>query len=314
MFDEGSIVLKRISLSKFGRDRIHAEICRYLFDKLYLLAEFNPHNDGYGCVKITTSKLEKKASLLTRQNIRTALKTLDKMGLIHIERASKFNNAGYLIKIIQYENLNKLANQQLTTDQPTTNQQLTNVTQCYESKIELFENTANQQLTNDQPTTNQSINQRKNVRTKKRNIISGEDTPEVVSDTKPKKTRKESKPKIPSKTTAAYLAYKDAIKERHGIELSPQGGADVRSILSKLIDEYGEEKAVTIVKAYVNIKDNFLEQNLHHIKFIGSKINVVLKEAENVKDEEDIPMKYCQYREQMVPMKKILINGETRWI
>ena len=79
------------------------------------------------------------------------------------------------------------------------------------------------------------------------------------------------------------------------------------------IDEYGEEKAVTIVKAYVNIKDNFLEQNLHHIKFIGSKINVVLKEAENVKAAEDVPMKWCQYREQMVPMKKVLINGETRW-
>lgn len=288
-----------------------------LFDKLYLMAEFNPNNDGYGCVVTTMPNIAHKVQLLTFDEVRNGLDWLHDHNFIHRERSSKYKNSGYLIKINHYEKLNKLkvtgtTSQLPVTDQSTTSQ-LPVITGEYKKENDDVKISTTNQLPIDLNGTTSTINQRKEHKERKlKNSPKGEG---VDADaTPPKKTRKESKPKIPSKTNAAYLAYKDAIKERHGIELSPQGGADVRSILSKLIDEYGEEKAVTIVKAYVNIKDNFLEQNLHHIKFIGSKINVVLKEAENVKATEDVPMKWCQYREQMVPMKKILINGETRWI
>jgi len=129
---------------------------------------------------------------------------------------------------------------------------------------------------------------------------------------KPKRTR-EKKEKMPAITTAIYAAYREAIKKRHSIELSAQGGADVRKILKELVVEYGEEKAIAMVRAYVELKDDFLEKNKHHIKFIGSKTNVVIGQAGSTTPEEEVPMKWCQYREKMVPMTKQRINGQTIW-
>lgn len=181
MFDEGSIVLKRISLSKFGDKRLTAAKRRLLFDKLYLMAEFNPNNDGYGCVITTMSKIENKAMFLTYNEIRKGLDWLHDNGFIHRERASRYCNNGYFIKINHYEKLNKLKNNQSTTKEQPKNNQSTSVTDENETDNTEFEN---QRTTKAQPTgqpKHNTYNQRKE-RNNKNNTKKKIELPEWVSN------------------------------------------------------------------------------------------------------------------------------------
>lgn len=71
-----------------------------------------------------TGRLNKKSDRITVQNIRTALKKLKSTNEITIETTNQYS----LITINnwdRYQNTNQGTNQQLTSDQPATNQQLT---------------------------------------------------------------------------------------------------------------------------------------------------------------------------------------------
>jgi hypothetical protein len=229
--------------------------------------------------------------------------SLAKKGLIIVDKFTKFPNSKNLITLCKYDEINVKSGQQwaalvgqeraaldaVITDESQKNEKQWSVDKLLSGRsIELTELTSF---------------------TIVKDIVSDKS---ATPSSKPKRTR-EKKEKAPAITTAIYAAYREAIKKRHTIELSAQGGADVRRILKELVVEYGEEKAIAMVRAYVELKDEFLEKNKHHIKFIGSKTNVVIGHAASTKPEEEVPMKWCQYREKMVPMTKQRINGKTIW-
>jgi hypothetical protein len=229
--------------------------------------------------------------------------SLAKKGLIIVDKFTKFPNSNNLITLCKYDEINKKSGTQWDTF----------VGQKWDTlQPDIIEQSAEfeKQWSVDKLLCGNAIELTE--------LTSFTIVKDIVSDksatpsSKPKRTR-EKKEKAPAITTAIYAAYREAIKKRHTIELSAQGGADVRRILKELVVEYGEEKAIAMVRAYVELKDEFLEKNKHHIKFIGSKTNVVIGQAASTKPEEEVPMKWCQYREKMVPMTKQRINGKTIW-
>jgi len=255
VFDEGSIVLKRISLSKFGSNRKAAHKRRLLFDKLYLMAEFNPKNEGYGCVITTIANLAHKTPILTQNEARRGIDWLHENSFIHRERSSKYCNNGYLIKINHYEKLNKIkvlgnANQLTTNCQPTDNQ-LTSITIEYIKENNNSEKpTANQLPTNCNGNDN-TYNQRKERKERNIDIHSG-NTPEVVFDSTPKKTRKKSE--LPEWVTNLYISK---LADHFNQTIEKVGSADTKKLneLFKVVPD--ESRMSQLFTYYFTLQDDF---------------------------------------------------------
>lgn len=241
--------------------------------------------------------------LLPKSTASRLLTELENEQLIIVDKLTKFPNSKRLITLCKYDEINKKSGTQWDTDSGQKWDTLDTVI-------------ADESQKNEKPWDGNGTADGRSIDLTA--LTSFTIVKDIVSDksatpsSKPKRTR-EKKEKIPAITTAIYAAYREAIKKRHTIELSAQGGADVRKILKELVVEYGEEKAIAMVRAYVELKDDWLEKNKHHIKFISSKTNVVIGQAGSTKPEEEVPMKWCQYREKMVPMTKQRINGQTIW-
>lgn len=257
MFEEGSIVLKRISLSKFGGNRILAFKRRLVFDKLYLLADYKTDSDRYGCVRVTIAYLQKKMPLFSAEEIKGAITALIELGFIHRERASKFNNAGYLIKINDYENLTKFYPQANTERRPnvdlTETERRPNVTHGNKSEKEHLKITETERRPNVDLTETESIH---NVITN--NVITNNNTPitpEVVLDSKPKKTRKKSE--LPGWVTKLYLSK---LAEHFNQTLDKVGTADTKKLteLFKVVSD--ESRMSQLFAYYFTLQDDFYKK------------------------------------------------------
>ena len=246
--------------------------------------------------------------LMSETYTRDTLRDLVNKGLIHKQLVDSAKKNGSLITICNYDDVCNLL-PRLKRDKSAIKAR---TEECdIIDDIDCFKNEGAVDTSQERDS---SYIERKPRKTRNKNSIA-DDTPSG-EPTKPKNTRKQSKPKEHTPAFRVWTAYAEA----HKVRYPPKDDkplfrpTHIYKVINTMLEQVDEEELIKRVRYYVEkFNDSKIVEAKHPLSWLDSRMNEVVDEAEKNKPE-DVPMKWCQYRNQMVPKKKILINGETRWI
>jgi len=276
----GFVKIPRIRRGQFSPNEEVDRNCRLVYDKLYFHANFTPNKKSgllKGQVIVTVKDLTQSCHWLTRQNLRTCLNMLVDIGMIKMERASKYREDGYKINIIDYGYI-KLSTP-CGTNQRLTNGVTNGVTNgsddlrsWNDDEILMFEDS---QQPTPQPTPQPQTNLTPHNKETKNNTRA--DDKSAAASTKPKKTRSPSKPKEHTPAHKVWLAYAEAYRTRYGGE-APYRPRNTYMIINTMLEQTNEEELAKRIKFYVEkFNDSKVIAAKHPITWLDSRMNEVVE-------------------------------------